>query len=312
MLNISNAENVVKTALDEVFMQGFDMQVAPGTATAATPEVFNQDSTDRNAVIVEQYAGPGYFEQRAEQQAVPEGRVLVGNQQTHSVVNYSKGINISKNFKDDDQHSTYQRTLKQFGINASKSRDRIAFDQFNLGFTTVLSNDGLALFANAHTLQNSTGTVDNLELGVLTEANLETLMNSLRNQLTQDGTYAGHAPGALLVPLELHKEAQEITKSELRAGTGNNDLNYFSQIYPGLQVFTSGFLNATVGQNGSDTAYYLLSRNHSMTRWVRQGLETALVPWQIQDNNDYRYKAEYREVVAPISWEGMAASNGTV
>ena len=49
-----------------------------------------------------------------------------------------------------------------------------------------------------------------------------------------------------------------------------------------------------------------------MYRWVRQDVEKVLVPYQYQRNNAYIYKAEYREVVGPISFEGMVGSNGTV
>ena len=55
-----------------------------------------QDTTDRAAVIVEQFMGRGYFETRDELQDVPSAEAKVDNQKTFSVVNYSKSIDISK------------------------------------------------------------------------------------------------------------------------------------------------------------------------------------------------------------------------
>ena len=91
------------------------------------------------------------------------------------------------------------------------------------------------------------------------------------------------------------------------------DVLDYSQVYPGMQVKYSPFLGATYsGVTGADTAWYLLSHNHSIVRWVRQALQTNMVPYQNQRNNNYIYKAEYREVVDAISFEGLVGSTGTV
>lgn len=299
--------NVVKTALDKVFMSEYEYSGLPGLATAENGTIFRQDTTDRAAVIIEQFMGTGYFEARGEEQDVPAGQFKVGNQKTFSVVNYDKSLDISKNYFDDDQHSTVEKAIRDMGRTARLTRDKKAFEKFNLGFTTVLSNDGVALFADAH-VTLSGATVDNLTTGALSETNLPPAFNALMKQKTQDGTLGGFEPAVLLVPTDLFKTANEICKSELRQGTANNDLNYFSSLFPGLQIFHSPFLSAAEG--GSDTAWFLLSRNHSMYRWVRNGLQTALIDWKYQRNNNYVYKAGYREVIGPISYEGLYASTG--
>ena len=310
MLNIGLAANVVKTALDKVFFTEFDYAAAAGLCVATDPLAFRQESTDRNAVVMEQFQGTGYFGTRLENQDVPEGTSRVGNQTTSTVLNYSKGVDISKNFFDDDQHSVVQRMITEMGSVARKTRDRNAMNVYNLGFTTETTNDAVALFSNSHTTLGGQ-TVDNLETGTLTEANLETAVVSLRGQRTQDGTLGMHEPVLLLVPNALHKDAMEITKSTLRSGTANNDLNYYSEHYPGLQVKYSPFLDETAN-SGSTTAWFLLSRNHGVYRFERQAIQTVLVPWQNQRNNAYIYKAEYREVVDAVVWEGSVGSNGTV
>lgn len=306
MFNSSLAPDVVKTAIDMVFNASFSVETMPGYATVDS-KAFMQSTTDRAAVIVDQFQGPGYFEQRAEQQDVPQGTARVGNQKTFSVVNYAKSIDISKNLMDDDQHDTISKLIKAFGRNARLTKEKNAFGQYNLGFTTVTTNDGVALFSDSHVTLNG-DTVDNLLTGALTESNLDSAIQSLINQKTQDGTLGGHVPAALVVPPALFKKAQEITKSELRSGTANNDLNYYSTVYPGLQVLQNPFLGAAYG--GSDTQWFVLSSEHSMYRWVRQALTTDLVDYKTQRNNNYVYKAEYREVVGPISYEGIVASTG--
>ena len=309
-LNSGLAPNVVKTAIDKVFMAEFDYVSAPGRALATDALVFMQDSTDRAAVITEQFQGVGYYGERAETQEVPQGTSRVGNQKTSSVLNYSKALDISKNFFDDDLHSVVSKNIRDMARLARVTRDRNAFEKYNLGFTTLLTNDGSSLFNNSHTTLGGQ-TVDNLETVVLSDASLETAFVSLQEQVTQDGTLGGHEPACLLVPTQLFKEATVIAKSELVSGAADNDLNYYSQVYPGLQVKNNPFLGSSVGLTGSNTAWFLLSRNHSMMRWERQGIQTALVDWKFQRNNDYIYKAEYREVVDAISFEGMVGNDGT-
>lgn len=309
MYNSSLAPNVIKTALDLVFDGEFGLETQPGYATADTAAIFRPDTTDRAAVIVEQFMGPGYFETRAEQQDVPAGTAKVGNQKTFSVLNYAKSIDISKNLMDDDQHGTIDMLVKKMARNARLTKSKNAFNVLNLGFTTTLTNDSVALFSDSHTTLGG-DTVDNLMTGVLSEANLDTAIQMLLTQKTQDGTLGGHEPAVLLVPPALFKTAIITTKSELRPGTANNDLNYYSMVYPGLQVYQSPFLGATYG--GSDTAWFLLSKDHSLFRWIRQDVTTDLVDYKTQRNNNYIYKAEYREVTGPISFEGLVASNGTV
>lgn len=308
-MNSGLSPNAVKTALDMVFQSEYDYPQLPGIATAENPLCFQQSSTDRGAVITELFQGPGYWQQRAELADVFSATSRIGNQKTNTVLNFASSVDIAKTYFDDDKalHDTVELMIRGMARNARLSRDKHAFNQYNLGFTTVTTPDGVALFSNSHVALNG-ATIDNLETGAFSESNLETMFNSLIAQKTQDGTLGGHEPAALLVPTALFKDAQEATKSELRSGTANNDMNYYSQIYPGLQVYHSPFLSLAEG--GSNVAYFLLSRNHAMFRWVRQGVTTDLVDYKFQRNNNYIYKGEYREVVSPISFEGMVGSTG--
>lgn len=308
MTNSANPD-VVKTYLDGLFAMTFEYEAQPGFSSAKDGMIFKQDSVDRASVILDQFAGVGYFAERGEEESYAQATGSTGNTKTFSVLNYGKDITISKNFMADDQWSTVEKTMKDAGRKAALTQDKNAFDQYNLGFTTVTTHDGVALFSDSHVLMSG-GAEDNLETGVLSEANLEVAIRSLTSQLAQDGSLGGHQPAILLVPTALFKTAMEITKSVYRSGTANNDMNYYSEIYPGLVVKTSEYLSAA--QGGSDTAWYLLSRDHGMTRWVRQGLETVLVEPQYSPNGQYVYRCEYREVVGPVTWEGLVASNGTV
>lgn len=96
-----------------------------------------------------------------------------------------------------------------------------------------------------------------------------------------------------------------VAKSVLRAGTGNNDLNYFSEMYPGMKVVYSPFLDAT-----STTAYFLGSSTNGMYRFEREAFFTDLVDWRYSQNDEYQYKMRAREEVDSIEYSGLVGSTG--
>lgn len=308
-LNSGNAANVVKTALDLVFNPEVEYMNSPALATSSDPMVFRQKNASNSAVISEQLQGPGYFQTKAEQQDVPGGTLRVGNQQTTTIVEYALGIDIPRTFDADDMHDTVEEAVREMKRNAVISQDKNAFATYRNAFTTQLTNDAVATFSNSHTTLNGV-TVDNLETGTLTVANLESGIVSLLTQKKQDGVLGGYIARTLLVPSPLLRESTEILDSELQAGTANNNITWTSRRFPGLEPKFSPFLDAA--QSGSDTAWFLLSAEHNICRFEREGLITVLVDWQNQANNNYRYKAMYREAYNTLTYQGAVASNGTV
>jgi len=302
--------NVVKTALDRVVFQEFELDPGPDVARATDTIVFRQEAADNSAVISEVFKGVGLWDTRAEEADVPSSTPRVGDQKTVSMLNYSNSVDITKNFFDDEMHSVVSNMMREFGEKARITQDNNAFGLFRNGFGTTLTSDGAAFFANAHTNLNG-DTVDNLGTAVLSESALNTGIQALIEQKDQAGVIRGHQANCLLVPPALYKSAVEITDSDLRSATADNDLNVYSAKY-GLFVKQSPYLGAAAGDNGSDTAWFLLGRNHQAYRYVRQDLITNLVDWVFQRNNNYIFKGEYREAVAAITYEGAWASDGSV
>ena len=172
------------------------------------------------------------------------------------------------------------------------------------GFATTTTIDGAALFSASHTNQEGE-TVDNLEAGALADGTLNTIINTLRRQKAQTGVIVGYEPDFLLTPSLLHKTGMEVAKSVLRAGTGNNDLNYFSDLFPGMKVVYSPHLDDT-----STTAYFIGASGHGVIRFEREAFNTTLVPWQYSENDSFKYKMRAREEVDAIEFSGLCGSTG--
>jgi len=304
MFSVSNNLNpdVVKTALDKVFYQSFNGRSNPGWISAEDGMVFRQEKMDNAAVIQEVFRGTGLWKTRAEEEDVPSAAPYIANQIVYSPVNFAQSIDITKNFFDDNMHGVYERMIQDMGETGRITREVNAFTVFNNAFTTSLTADGAALISDSHTLIGG-GTLDNKMTAALSESSLNDAIIMLSKQKAQDGTVRGARASVLLVPIELYKLACEITESALRSGTADNDMNVYSAKY-GIRVATSPYLT-------SATAWFLLADNHSIYRWVRQAVQTALIDWRYQRNNNYIYKGEFREVIGAVDYSGIVGSDGT-
>lgn len=309
MLKASTSPKVAHTALDFVFDQGYqdEAQISRGRVRADDQLVFKQESTTSDQVIYDQFGGGGLFPQRTNEEAeIQQSSPRATNNVVLNVLEFADAVDVPKNFMDDEKHGVIQTNVKDMARRLRLTQDDYNIDRWALGFTTVVANDAVAWFSNSHVTIDGT-TVDNLELGVLTAAALETLIVSLGRQKNQGGILGHFDANLLLVPLNLLKDGSEIIDSELLAGTGNNNVNYLSRKYPGLELKFSPTLDDT-----STTAYFLASNQHSCKRYIREIGTSNYIPWNISKNKIGTYQSWFREVTNPVSYEATAASNGSV
>lgn len=297
---------LVKTALDKLFDEATIEMATVGKATALDAQVFTQDTATNAAVVSSVIGGGGYFTNTTDDVPfVPEANIAAATAKTSLVYSFIKNMPISRTFMADQQLSAVSKAVRQQALTYGASRDRKAFQVYANGFTTQTTIDGVALFSNSHVNENG-DTVDNLETGALNDQNLNIAINSLRTQLSQTGVILGYEPKWLLTPSILHQTGMTVAKSVLRSGTGNNDLNYFSEMYPGMKVVYSPFLDST-----STTAYFIGSQTHGVSRFEREGFFTKLQDWSENINDQYMYKMRAREVVDSIEYSGLVGSTGT-
>lgn len=297
---------LVKTALDKLRADTEISIARTAKATALDAEVFTQDTADKAAVVTSVEGGGGYFEKTTND--VGPNKNVTMNAATPKVTlmaNFKKDMLISRTFMADQQQSAVSKAVKQQAMTWVASRDRNAFSVYALGFTTQTTIDNVALFSNSHVNENG-DTVDNLETGAMNDGNVNIIVNSLRTQISQAGVLVGYEPKFMLTCSIGHQAAQTVTKSVLRAGTGNNDLNYWSEMYPGMKCVYSPFLDAV-----STTAYFIGSDMHGVVRFEREAFFTKLIPWDADENDQYKYKMRAREEVDSIEYSGLCGSTGT-
>lgn len=296
-----------RTLLDEVFMAEFDTTEGVGMAHADTPAIFKQITTDRKAHISEVLKGIGYFKKIGETEDIPLETPFVADRLTTEVCDFADGVTISKNLVDDDQHDVVDEIIKEFAMSAKQTMDLNAFGIYRGAFTTTLTAHGTPLISATQPILAG-GTQSNLVTGALSQANLKAARQLLRKQANHAGVKMGNVGTDLLVPTDLHDLALEITGSELQADTANNNVNVFRSTF-GMRVWTSIFLDSDC-PGGSDTAWFLLSRNHSVRRLIRQGVQTDLRDWTQSNNRTYYYQAHFRETYFAETYLGIVGSLG--
>ncbi len=299
---------IVQTELDEVFKQVFEYDArTPGIATARTEALFKRNDTTHAAYIGEVNLGTGLWPMVTETQNVPTATPAVRNKYTIYVKDFAQAVPISKNLFDDNMHGVWSEDVRQFALMARVTQDNNAFELYRNAFTTTLTADGQAFISSGHVLIGG-GTLSNIVAGALNTATLNLGIVALQTQKNQAGVILGNNPAYLLVAPANWKNAIEITQSALVSDSGNNALNVYRSAF-GIEIYTSPYFSALAG--GSDTAWILLSKNHSVTRLVRQGIETALTPWQNSTNRTYNYQGNFRESYYVPDYAGAVGSLGT-
>ena len=312
--NISSGSNtnilqLVTTYLDRLFT-GTASETRAGVATALDPVVFTQDIATNAAVNSTVQGGGGYFQTTTNDvPSVEQASVNAPSAKVSLVLNFLQNLPISRTFMADQQLSSVAKQVKEEAKNWAATRNRAAVGVYYNGFNGQTTVDGQNLFSNSHV--NAVGqTVDNLETGALNDDNLNLVVTSLRTQPSQSGVTTGYNPDFLFCSAKLHRTGVAVAKSVLRAGTGNNDINYWSELYPEMKVVYSPFFD-TANVSNSTTMYAVGAKDHGVMRFEREGFSSTLMSWQNNINDQYVYKMRSREVTDSIYYNGLVGSDGS-
>jgi hypothetical protein len=308
MIGLTSGQNanVTKTALDKVFVQRYSPKPGPQIATAGDDRIFQQDSADKAAVIMEVLKGVGVWEETPEQAEYKGDVPLVNDQITYRVAKFTKKFHITEEMVEDDQHSVVRKAIGQMGDKARVTQNQNAMAIYRNAATTTLTSDGVALLSASH--QNIAGdTIDNTISGAFSVDTLEEGITLLLEQKDQSGDIVGHEARTLLVPPQLYKEATEVTESTLEANTTDNQMNVYSAKY-NIFVKQSQYLGAAAG--GKNDHFFLTGEFHSIMRWVRVPVQTKLLGPDYEPNGDTVYRGRFREVYGAVTYEATVGYEG--
>lgn len=289
---------------------------AAETYKISIPSFYKTRSDDGAQYNVSGLSGAGKLQKRTEQQQYPVSR-RYKTFDTHYVhTTYSQRLEVSMEQLQDRDFDNVFDEARQQRIAAEFWRQQALFQTFNGGFGTSATvngfdltryGDGKALFSTSHARADGGPSQSNASsTGIaLTEANLETGLIALSEQLLDDGTPIRDLGRIwLVVPRELEKTAKIITGSAQRASTANNDMNIYND--GSLPVLSTHLLSSVNG--GSNTAWFLVAENASHLRFVDR-LAPQLVS-QRADHGGMWFDIDTRLSVGHSHWIGTWGSKG--
>lgn len=303
-------DKVIQTYLDGVALIRLDEKARPDEARFDDTLVFKQDTTQLGIVKYEQFRGNGAWTNTAELQQPADSNPAYIFDVSLPIQTYQNQVTFSMQFVEDNQaqFDKLADVSNKMVDGYIQEANRQSFAIYRNGFTASASNpNGEAWFSTTHTIQG--GTQSNLLTAKLNTGALNSAIVSLAEQKGQDGLVQGFQANLLVVPSALYQTATVLSDTQLIPGSANNDLNVFMMKY-GIYVKQTPFVSA-VTSGGSDTAWFLMSRQHGGYRVQRDGLRTWLINPQITRNLSYAYGAFFRQAVQWVYWNGAVASNGT-
>ncbi len=193
------------------------------------------------------------------------------------------GYAITRKAIDDNLYKT-QFHPSNLGLRESfhQTKEIYGFNVFNNGTTynAAVGGDGVALFSTSHPVDS--GTYANIP-SVAVDLNEATLLNGMvsvrTNFVDQAGLKTFARARKLLVPPQLEPVAIRLTKTELRPGTADNDVNAILMTAGGLPegYMVSDFLT-------SQFAWFLLTNIQGLNYMERIPYETDMQVDFVTDN----------------------------
>lgn len=306
--------DAVQTAIDAVAWEEYMREQQPSYLSAQDEYFFKQSGDSKMVYVWDEDSNVGSFDETEEQEDILDTDTRIGNQKTKRQSKWTKQIPISFEAFQTDQVGKRQKIGVQVGDRARLTQDKkTILDTYGDAFAGSINTtpDGDAWASATHTTLKGY-TVDNLETGALNADNLWTGVQTLTDQLAQDGDLGGQVFEGLVVPFILYKTAKETMNSQLVPFSAENQINIFDTDYGTVRIAASAFLNSAQNTNtNANTSYHMVSRNHSASRKVLAGLSTSMIEPKYTRNDNYILRARYMESHFIETWTGYVGSNGT-
>ncbi len=181
----------------------------------------------------------------------------------------------------------YKTQFKPTALGLAKSFKEFwevqSFNVYNNGTTydPAIAGDGKALFATDHPVVGSTASNRfSVDLDLNEASLMQAIKNIRTNWVDERGLKISGRPdkNGLLVPVQLMDVADRITRTELRPGTADNDINAIRTVEGAVTGYmVSDYLT-------SNFAWFVNTQNDGMVFYERDPFETDMWVDNITDN----------------------------
>ena len=280
--------------LDEIMKERFD---APSLTYT---QVFNVRDSKRAYEEITGITGFDQFVEKDEGDVITYDKLLQGYDKRFKHKTYAKGFQITLEAMDDDIDNAISDAAPALARVARNSIETEAFSDFNNGFSSVTTPDGVSLFSASHPLVGG-GTASNLISGDLAQGTLEQAINLYNDMRDDRNQLIDLNPTILLIPTELQWVTHELLKSQLRSDTANNASNALNQL--GLKVIMSKYLT------GDDDWFVMSdpSQHRLLYYWRMEPVSDHTLDF---DSGNMKTKMTYRMSHGAADWRGLVGGQG--
>ena len=308
--------DAAQTSIDAVAWEVYEREEQPSYLSSRNGTFFKQEDTGgKIAWIWDEYSGIPNIEAHDEQEEVRSIDVFIGNRTVQRVTIYKNDYPVSWEAFKTDQVGLRDRIGRDVGDAARRTQDyRSVIDCYGDAFqgNNFTTPDGQPLASNTHaTLRGAT--VDNLETGVMSPDNLDTLTTRLERQEGQHGEFGGNVFAGICVARNNYKHTKEVMNSTLIADSGQNNLNLFDTDYGQVIIKQTPLLSSTFNPgSNANTAYHIVSNQHHIVRRILSGLDLEMIEPKYTRTDSYVERVRFAEVTYPETYFGYAGSTGAV
>ena len=255
-------------------------------------------------------ASLGTFQQKPQGQSILYDLPQEETKVRYTPYTFGLGYRITEEMQEDELYGLVERLTTELGMAAMHQMEVQAFRILNGAFGTTGGGTGFtvagfnseALISTSHALVRG-GTSANraatdLDLGI---TSLEAAIDKFETNVNESNMPVPLKPALLLVPPALKWVARELTESELKPYTGNNEVNPLGG--EGLQYMLYHY--------GSSTSnWFLLSpkMQHDMNVWIRR--QPRFQVGDDFDTGDAKAKGTFRMAQGHGDWRGIFGSQG--
>jgi hypothetical protein len=248
--------------------------------------------------------------------AKPQGQAITYDiPQEETKVRYTPytfglGYRITEEMQEDELYGLVERLTTELGMSAMHQMEVQSFRILNNAFGTTGGGTGFGatgfasegLISTSHALVRG-GTAKNraatdLDMGI---TSLEQAIDIFETNANESNMPVPLKPALLLIPPQLKWVARELTESELKPYTGNNEVNPLGG--EGLQYMVCHYLSAT-------GTWFLIGpkAQHDMNVWIRR--QPRYNVGDDFDTGDAKAKGAFRIASGHGDWRGVFGSQG--
>lgn len=269
--------------LEEIFFSEMQME-AP-----IRERLLQTKGSDRDIYQATEIHDIDLFRQMQEGEEYTYKRSLEGSAKTFTHLKWGLGVSISEEMIEDGKFDLASDMVRKLAKSARVTQEINGLQLYNNGFSSTLTADGVSVFNSAHPLPSGTSYRNVLTTPAdLSPTMLDQMLADFHTQFVGDTgiVYDGIRPEILLVHPTKLRYALELTKSDLRADTADNNMNSLKMA--NLTVLTSPYLT------DEDATFMLAAPSQHGGRIInRKALGTANKA--SFDTDTIKYKASYRE-----------------